>query len=159
MRIKLILILSFMAQIGFSQIELSVGPMYEAFTFNEKNLTLIGARLQFGNPVFEENMTITLPVDYLRADTLSFLAIDPTFRYYFNDEATGYFIGASYGLLFNLESNFDQNLMPMKLSMGYRQYINDRFFADISPFIGYQSSSLKNYSVAYGVNANIGIVF
>ena len=149
----------FIVHIGFSQIELSAGPMYEAFTFNNKKLNLIGLRVQFGNPVFEENMTITLPIDYLRADTLSFLGIDPTFRYYFNDEATGYFIGASYGLLFNLESKFEDYISPLKLSVGYRQFINDRFFADISPFIGYKSSSLKNYSVAYGVNANFGIVF
>jgi len=159
MRIKLILALMFLVQVSFSQIELSGGPIYEAFKFNEKNLNLIGARVQFGNPVFEENLTVTLPIDYLKADTLSFLAVDPSFRYYFNDRATGYFMGGSLGILFNLESGFKEYLTPMKLTLGYRQFINDNFFVDFSPFIGYQNSSLKNYSVVYGANANVGIVF
>jgi hypothetical protein len=159
MRIKITLIFAFLIQVGFAQIEISAGPVYESFNFNGKSLKLIGARLQFGNPVFEENMTITLPVDYLKADTLSFIAIDPTFRYYFNDKAEGYFIGGSYGLLFNLESKFEDYISPLKLCIGYRQYINDNFFVDFSPFIGYQSSALKNYSVSYGANASLGISF
>lgn len=159
MKIYITVTLLFLMNIGYSQIELSAGPAFQSFTFNEQKLNLIGARLQFGNPVVEENMTITLAVDYMKADTLSFIVVDPTFRYYFNDKASGYFIGGTIGLLFNLESNFRDYIVPMKISTGYRQHFNDNFFVDFSPFLGYQNSSLNNFSVVYGANANFGIMF
>jgi hypothetical protein len=159
MRIKLILILTFWVQVSFSQIELSGGPIYESFTFNEKKLNLVGGRLQFGNTLFYENMTITLAADYLKEDTLSFIAIDPTFRYYLNNQNSGCFIGVSIGLLSNIGGNLEDFFMPMKLLGGYRQLFNKIYFLEICPYFGYQNSKLTNYSAVYGANASFGILF